>query len=164
MNLRRFALLVACLAALAGCDFRQGAKGGKGGGGGGALPESIDGTYLIHAMNYFGEIRLPDDVAERMQMETRKVVFADGQMTTNMHGGPQTYDMTIDRTKSPAQVTFTRTDKDGKTETTYGVMAILGGQLTVCRYMGRQALKPEDRPTEIRNGENYLTLKLKKES
>jgi uncharacterized protein (TIGR03067 family) len=153
VNVLKSALVVTCAVALAGCGP------GKGGGG---LPESIDGAYSITAMNYFGEIRLPDEV-QKMGPAARKVIFADGKMTTHMHGSPQTCDITIDRTSSPAQVVFTRTNKEGKTETTYGVMAILGGYLTVCQRIDKD-LKPEDRPTEIKNGEKYLTIKLKKES
>ena len=53
VNVLKFALAVTCIVGLAGCNFRERVKGGKRGGG--ALPESIDGRYLIHTMNYFGE-------------------------------------------------------------------------------------------------------------
>lgn len=180
INLPRFAFALASLVALVGCGGapvadKGGApvadnKGGAGGGAnsaGGALPENIDGTYLIHSMNYQGEIRLPDDVAERMRKSDRTVIFESGKMTKHKTIAKQTtkdvYDITIDRTKSPAQVTFTRELSNGEKETTYGVMTMINDQLTVCHYMASQNLKPEERPTEITNGPAIVTMKLNKE-
>lgn len=156
LNVVKFSLPAMVTLAAAGCGP------GKGGGG---LPESIDGNYTITAMNYFGEVRVLEDI-QKMRPEARKVTFAEGKMTTNTHGSPQTYDLAIDRTKSPAQVVFTRQiEKDGQTETetTYGAIAMVGGYLTVSRCVTPD-LKPEDRPTTIKNGEKFLTIKLKKDS
>ena len=69
---------------------------------------------------------------------------------------PEVEQIEIDRTKSPAQVA------NGETLTSYGVMAMIGGQLTVCRQLGGLN-KPEDRITQITNGEYYITSKLNKE-
>jgi hypothetical protein len=157
-------LLLVALAVAGGCDVGRAAKGGGQGGGGEPLPENIDGTYIKVAENYKGDLRLPDDMA-KMSAERRKVVFANGTMTTSngIPGGePKVEKLEIDRTKSPAQVTFTLEAGD-QTITNYGVMAMIGGQLTVCRQVGGFS-DPEHRITQISNGENYITWKLKKEN
>jgi hypothetical protein len=155
-------LLLVALAVAGGCDVGRAAKGGGQGGGGEPLPENIDGTYIKVAENYKGDLRLPDDIA-KMQPERRKVVFADGTMTSSIGGQPTLEEIEIDRTKSPARVTFNRKLPNDQVSTTYGVMAMIGGQLTVCRQVGGFS-DPEHRITQIANGENYITWKLKKEN
>jgi len=155
-------LLLVAMVFACGCDVGRAAKGGGQAGGGDPLPENIDGTYMIHAENYKGDLRLPDDMA-KMSAERRKVVFAEGTMTSSIGGQPALEQIEIDRTKSPAQVTFKRELPNGETSTTYGVMAMIGGQLTVCRQVGGFS-DPEHRITQIANGENYITWKLKKEN
>jgi hypothetical protein len=165
-NSWKVGLLLVALAVAGGCEVGRAAMGGGNGGGGGEpIPENIDGTYMIHSQNYRGEIRLPDEMAE-MRTELRKIVFANGTMTKSngMPGGePVVEQIEIDRTKSPAQVTFTHKVSDEMTITNYGVMTMIGGQLTVCRQLFTPP-KPEDRITQITNGEGYVTWKLKKEN
>ena len=77
LNVVKFSLLAMVTLAAAGCGP------GKGGGG---LPESIDGNYTITAMNYFGEVRVLEDI-QKMRPEARKVTFAEGKMTIGRFGG-----------------------------------------------------------------------------
>jgi hypothetical protein len=83
-------------------------------------------------------------------------------MTSSIGGQPTVEQIEIDRTKSPAQVTFTRKLSDGETSINYGVMAMINGQLTVCRQVGGFS-DPKHRITQISNGEDYITSKLNKE-
>ena len=179
------ALLLVAVAILGGCDVGRAAKGGgnegggkplpeniekdggaplpenKGGGGGDALPENIDGTYSIQEINDQGVLYAGAQMAEGRQ-ESRKVIFTDGAMTTFYRREPLVEKMEIDRTKSPAQVTFTEELPAGASQITYGVMAMEGDQLIVCRFVGRR-LRFGQRPAEITNGRDYVTWKLKKE-
>jgi hypothetical protein len=147
----QFGLLLLAMAIAEGCDVGRADKGGRAGDGGAAvphnvdkgdeggreepLPESIDGTYMIHELNDQGTL-YPADQVVGMQMDYRKVIFADGTMTTFAGGKPLVEKMEIDRTRSPAQVTFTEELPAGASHATYGVMTAEGGQVIVCRFVG----------------------------
>jgi hypothetical protein len=90
------------------------------------------------------------------------LIFADGAMTTFASREPLVEKMEIDRTQSPAQVTFTRDLPAGATETTFGVLAMVDGELTLCRFVGRR-LPSGQRPAKITIGRDYVTWTLKKE-
>ena len=143
-----------------GCNVDQAVNDAATGGGVEPLPENIDGTYLIHSQNNRGLIRLPDEM-EKMPRVLREVIFANGTMTSPVGGKPTVVQIEIDRTKSPAQVTFTRKLPNGKPATSFGVMAMIDDQLTVCHDI--YTANPEKRITQITNGENYITWKLNKE-
>ena len=171
-------LLLVAVATAVGCDVGRADKGGGVGGGGEPasenidrndskrdeepLPDNIDSTYMIHELNDQGMLYLPDKVVA-MPPEYRKVIFADGTMTTFAGGKPLVEKMEIDRTTSPAQVTFIEELPAGASQTTYGVMAADGERLIVCRFVGRR-LPSGQRPTQITNGRDYVTWKLNKEN
>jgi hypothetical protein len=172
-------LLLIIAAIAGGCDVGRADKGGGGGGGAAPvpeniaedydigrgedpLPENIDGTYVIDELNDQGTL-YPADKVVGMQSQYRKVIFADGMMTTFAGGKPLVEKVEIDRTRSPAQATFTEELPAGASNTTFGVMAAEGGQLIVCRFVGRR-LPTGQRPTQITNGRDYVTWKLKKEN
>ena len=174
-NSWQVSLLLVVVLILGGCDVGRIDRGGggapvpenidmvdDGAGGQEPLPETIDGTYIIHELNDQGTL-YPADQVVGMQMEYRNVVFDNGTMTTFAGGKPLVEKMEIDRTKSPAQVTFTEELPAGASNTIYGVMAAKDGQIIVCRFVGRR-LPSGQRPTQITNGRDYVTWKLKKES
>jgi len=125
-------------------------------------PPKLDGSYLIVALEMGGE-KLPADLIDKAPEADRTISIKGDKLIANKSGKEDSITIKLDPSKTPAQITTTE-NKNGKTETSYGIYKLDGDTLVICMVEGG---KEADRPKEFKTSKEskaiLMTLKKKKD-
>jgi uncharacterized protein (TIGR03067 family) len=117
-------------------------------------PTKPEGIYVLVGMEMKGDA-VPADLLAKQPVANRTFTFNGDSLTVVKNKKEQTFQVVLDASKNPAEISIKGKDAAGNDQPTYGIYKIDGDMVIIC---GVESADPKDRPKEFKTKDSKAVL------